>query len=417
MSGRTELARGWRVILASMVGVGVGLTGLPFYSFGVFMKPLSESFGWDRGAISLGMMCLSAGSVLPAPFIGRLIDKWGVREIALASLAGMAIALALLSRTGPSIASFYLGLLLVAALGCGTTPLIWTRSVSTHFDKARGLALGLMLMGTGLASVLGPPLLQMAITAGGVSAGYLAMAIFVAVVALPLAAWGIKGGWRERAATVAANGSTAPLSGMRFREAVATTTFWKIATSIFLVILCQSSVTVHLVPLLSDGGVPMARAASIAGLLGVAIIVGRIAVGLLIDRFYAPHIAALFFTLPALALALLYWRTDMTTAIPAVIILGLAAGAEVDLLAYIVGRFFGLRAYGAIYGTQLSLFGIGAGLGPPLTGWVYDAGGSYGPALIAGMMLFPLSGLLIARLGPYPAAGATRPPLPRSIRP
>lgn len=401
MSGSAELKSGWRVIVASMMGVGVGLTGLPFYSFGVFMKPLSESFGWDRGAISLGMMCLSAGSVLPGPFIGRLVDKWGVREIALASLAGLAIGLALLSRTGPSITSFYLGWLLIATLGCGTTPLIWTRAVSTHFDKARGLALGLMLMGTGLASVFGPPLLQMAIASGGVRRGYMAMAIFVAVVILPMAVWGIRGGRRERAAV----GGAAPLTGMSFREAVATSIFWKIAISIFLVILCQSSITVHLVPLLSDGGIPIARAASIAGLLGVAIIVGRIAVGLLIDRFYAPRIAALFFTLPAFALVLLYWRADIATAVPAVIILGLAAGAEVDLLSYIVGRFFGLRAYGAIYGTQLSLFGIGAGLGPPLTGMIYDAGGNYGPALIAGMLLFPLSGLLIAGLGAYPQLG------------
>ena len=388
---------GWGTIVAAALGVGVGLTGLPFYTFGVFLKPLSESFGWLRSEIALGMMFLSAGTVLTGPFIGALIDRSGVRVVALPSLAGLAIGFLALSQSGPSLASYYLGWVLVALLGCATTPLAWTRAIGMRFDRARGLALGLALTGTGFASIFGPMAMQGVMAAYGWRAGYIAMAVFVFLIVLPVAALGL----RRDGATARGIDAPAP-TGLRWQDALRTRAFWTIAASIFVMILAQASITVHFVPLLTDGGLSAIVAASTVGMLGVSIIVGRITVGLLVDRFHAPRVASIFFILPAIALALLLWRVDGTNATMAAILIGLAAGAEVDLLAYLVSRYFGLRAYGAIYGAQLSAFGIGAGLGPPLTGLVYDQTGSYQLALIAGIPLFLTGAALVATLGRYP---------------
>ncbi|MBA4094641.1 MAG: MFS transporter [Candidatus Accumulibacter sp.] len=400
-----ELRRGWPVILAAALGVSVGLTGLPFYTFGTFIKPLSESFGWLRSEIALGMMFLSAGTVLAGPLIGMLIDRYGVRVVALPSLVGLAVGFVALSQAGPSLSSYYIGWLLVALLGCATTPLAWTRVIGMQFDKARGLALGLALTGTGLAGIFGPIAMQRVMAAYDWRTGYLAMAAFVVIVVLPVAAFGLR---RER------GGSRGPTlvarAGMRWQQALATRRFWVIAASIFLMITAQASATVHFVPMLTDGGLAAGVAASTLGLLGVSIIVGRVVVGLLVDRVHAPRVAAFFFVLPALALALLLWRVDSMTARTAAVLLGLAAGAEVDLLAYLVSRYFGLRAYGVIYGAQLSAFGIGAGLGPPLTGLIYDSTHSYSTALIAGIGLFLTGAALMGTLGRYPVFAAAPEP-------
>ena len=400
-TARDELRRGWPTILAAALGVSVGLTGLPFYTFGTFIKPLGDSFGWLRSEIALGMLFLSAGTVLTGPLIGMLIDRFGVRIVALPSLIGLAIGFVALSQAGPSLSSYYAGWLLVALLGCATTPLAWTRAIGMHFDQARGLALGLALTGTGFAGIFGPIAMQRVLAAYDWRAGYLAMAAFVVLVVLPIAALGLRG---ERGGTTGK--PLAARAGMRWQQALATRSFWVIAASIFLMIMAQASATVHFVPMLTDGGLPPAVAASTLGLLGVSIIVGRVVVGLLVDRVHAPRVASLFFVLPALALALLLWRIDATTARTAAVLLGLAAGAEVDLLAYLVSRYFGLKAYGVIYGAQLSAFGIGAGLGPPLTGLVYDSTQSYSAALIAGICLFLAGAALVATLGRYPVFAA-----------
>lgn len=396
MSEQREIRRGWATIVAAGAGVGVGLTGLPFYTFGVFIKPLSEAFGWGRSEIAIGMMFLSAGSVIAAPVVGAAIDRIGARLLSLLSLGGLALGFGALAASGPSLTSYYGAWLLLAALGCATTPVTWTRVINLSFDRQRGLALGLTLLGTGVASLFGPPLVQMLIASYGWQGGYLGMGLFVLLVILPIVALGLKEPTKRSGPVPAAGAGMAP------REALASRRFWLIGGGIFLIILGQASATVHLVPLLGDRGVDAATAARIAGLLGVSVVVGRIGVGMLVDRFHAPKVARVFLALPAAALALLIWSDDVAAAYVAAMLLGLAAGAEVDLLAYLVSRYFGVRAYGTIYGFQLSIFGIGAGLGPPLVGEVYDRTGSYDLALWLGIAAFLAGAALIGFLGRYP---------------
>lgn len=395
---RQEFARGWTIVLACILGVGVGVTGLPFYTFGIFVKPLAADFGWSRGAITTGMLCLNFGGMVTSPFIGKLMDRFGVRTLALTSLVGLAIGFLLLSRTGSSVATFYAGWLALSFLGCATSPLAWTRAVNLNFDKARGLALGLTLLGTGIASILGPPAVQALIARYGWRGAYVGIALFILLVALPIAFAFLREPVPET------NRSRAEaLIGAGYREAVTSRRFLLIGLGIFCVILAQASATVHLVPLLGDRGMSAGQAASIAGLLGVAVIIGRVLVGLLLDRFHAPKVARIFLALPALALLLLLSCHDAASAGGAALLLGLAAGAEVDLLAYLVSRYFGMLNYGAIYGTLLSIFTLGAGLGPVLTGLAYDSAKSYDLALAVGTALFLIGAAAIGFLGPYPS--------------
>ena len=393
-----EFQRGWLVILSCAIGVGVGLTGLPFYTFGVFINPLEEAFGWSRSSISAGMMVLNAGTLFLSPLLGILMDRVGVKAIAVPSLIGLAIGMFALSFSGASIYLSYAAWLSVAILGSGTTPLTWTRAVAASFDKMRGLALGLTLMGTGLASMFGPSLVQMAISAGGWQAGFRAMGLFVLFVAVPLAVVGLKSGSSARAEDAA----SVNVAGLEFIQAVKRPTFWLIFVGIFFVILGQSSSTVHFVPLMRGRGVEAADAVQMMVALGLSVIIGRVLVGLALDRLHAPLVARVCLVLPAVALIVLILSSGGEFGLVSAILLGLAAGAEVDLLAYLVGRYFGLKSYGKIYGVMLSAFALGGGLGPVLTGMAYDAAGNYHTALYVGVGVFVLGAVLLGSLGKYP---------------
>lgn len=123
----------------------LGLGGVPFFTLGVFLKPLSEAFGWSRAELRATSMCLSIGAGLSAPFIGRLADRLDLRRIALLSLVAMSVAFLGLTQLNGDIRMLYLGIVLLALFGCGTSPLIWAYAVTTWFDDARGLAVGLTL--------------------------------------------------------------------------------------------------------------------------------------------------------------------------------------------------------------------------------------------------------------------------------
>ncbi|MCC6171251.1 MAG: MFS transporter [Gammaproteobacteria bacterium] len=137
-----EFRRGWRTLLASGMGNGAGLGGLPVYTFGVFVVPLVEAFGWTRGQISSAASFLIVGSALTAPIIGGIVDRYGVRRVGLASMIALALGYALLTQLGGTIAMFYAAWLALSLIGGGTTPVVWTRTVGVWFDRGRGLAAG-----------------------------------------------------------------------------------------------------------------------------------------------------------------------------------------------------------------------------------------------------------------------------------
>lgn len=385
-SSRSELASGWPVVLAAALAIGVGMMGIGFYSLGLFVTPLQAEFGWTRAQVSGAATAQQLGIFLSAPLVGRLADRFGTRPVALASYIATPLALVLLSRTGPSLGAWYALWLLVSLAGCGTTPAIWARVVSLRFDHARGLALGLMLMGTGTAAMLAPALLGPVIAGQGWRQGLLAMAGAVALVGLPVA---LLTGRGERPAPhdTRARGSI---------EITAVTA--RIALIGFLLGLIVAALIVQLVPMLVDRGVPAAEAAKTAALVGLAVVIARLVVGWLFDRFHAPWVACLFLTSPAIACAVLLADGP---AVPAALLLGLAAGAEVDMLAYFTSRYAALENYGATYGAVLGLFSLGAAFGPPLFGWSVDATGDADLALaVSGAALVGVLAL-IATLGPY----------------
>jgi predicted MFS family arabinose efflux permease len=382
---RRELAVGWPLVLAAALAIGVGTMGIGFYSLGLFVKPLQAEFGWSRAAVSGAATFQQFGIFLSAPVVGWLADRWGARPIALASFIATPLALLALSRTGASVVAWDGLWLIVSLAGAGTTPAIWARIVSLRFDHARGLALGLMLMGTGTAAMLAPALLGPIFAQSGWRTAVLVMAGVTLVVGLPAS---LLVGTADRPAPGAKTKG-------RFEANRQTLMLLLIA---FLLGVIVAGLIVHLVPMLVDRGMAAADAAQVAAGVGLAVVVARLVVGYLFDRFHAPYVAALFLLSPVVAALLLYGGGPVLIA---ALMLGLAAGAEVDMLAYFTGRYAALENYGATYGGVLGIFCLGAGLGPMLFGKAYDALGGYDAALLGSAGVLAVVVVLIATLGDY----------------
>ena len=386
-----DWGRAWTVVLAAAVGVGIGVTGLPIYTTGQFVGPLHEAFGWGRAQSTGGLIFITVGSVLMAPVIGSLIERFGVRRVAALSQIGLCLGYAGLTLHGGSVPLFYLGWTVLAVLGAGTSPIVWTRAVASWFDRSRGLALGITLCGTGTVAVFGPGLIGAIIAANGWKAGFLALAAAQVVLGLPLTLLLL----RARGEKAAGEAAT-ELSGMTLREAAGSSQFWRLIAAFFMISVVAGGLIVHLAPMLADFHIAPADAARALGLLGVSIIAGRLAIGALVDRLPPTLVAPVFICLPVPSCLLLAQGQSPQLAI---VLAGLAAGAEVDLLAFLMSRYFGMLHYARIYAWGLSAFSLGAGVGPILAGAVHDRTGSYLAALYTFAVLMVLSAGLIASLG------------------
>lgn len=385
-----EFALGWPSVLIAALAISVGMTGIGFYSLGLFVKPLQAEFGWSRAAVSGAATFQQFGIFLSAPIIGRLADRIGARTIAIASYIATPLALIALAQAGPSIPAWYGLWLLVSLAGCGTTPAIWARFIALRFDKARGLALGLMLLGTGAAAMLAPALLGPFFAIYGWRNAVLAIAAVTLLIGLPASLMMGKDIPTQKPGGTTARG--------HFERNRATLTLLVIAALLGLIV---AGLIVHLVPMLVDRGTAPADAAQVAASVGLAVLVARVVVGYLFDRFHAPYVASLFLISPVIS-SLLLWLGGPV--VPAAMLLGLAAGAEVDMLAYFTSRYARLENYGATYGWMLGLFCFGAGCGPVLFGWSVDATGDYDLALILSAGFLTAVVAMIATLGPYRSA-------------
>ena len=416
-----EFRAHWPVVVAAAVGVGAGVTGAMVYSLSILINPLTDAFGWSRAEVSGAKTFLTLGFVVTAPFVGYIADRFGVRKIAMVSLVGLALAMFGMTQQNGSIAVFYASIFALSLAGCCTTPLVWTRGVATWFEKKRGLALGLTLTGTGVAGFMVPVFVGGLIDSYGWQAGYVAMGVAALVAIIPAYFLFFENGRanKKTAKIQAETQATAPPSpalqaGFTVPEALRSLRFWQFAFAFTLIGGMISSLMVHLVPLLTDSGMARSLAVRIAGLMGIAVILGRVTTGFLVDRFHPPYVAAFFLAMPVIGCILLGGEAPaLAFTVAAAVFIGLAAGSEVDLVPYLTARYFGLKAYGKLYGSVFVFFYAGVGIVPPIFGYVFDVNGNYDLALNFAVLALGVGVFAIATLGKAPDFSIA--PLPAEV--
>ena len=401
---RSEFAMGWKVLLAGLIGVACGASPLPFNTIGFVLSPLKEEFGWSFAQTSFGVTIFGVVGALLAPYFGSLADKYGVRKVAMLSTLAFGLIFAAVGAVPASIFAFYIMWFLVGLVGIGSTPVTWSRAVNMWFYKNRGLALGIMLVGTSISALVVPRVAVWAIAHWGWRGMYPVIAFFPLLVALPLAwFWFREPRPEETPAEITAGGG---LAGVSLAEALKDRRFWTIWLSIACVALAYGGAHIHMPEIIKQHGMGAAEGASIMGMIGLALMAGRVITGWLLDHIWAPLVCLPILLIPALAC---YWlmgtSSDVTTIYIAAFMLGFAAGAESDLIAYLASRYFGMANYGKIYGMLYMPFGMASAISPVLYGRVRDVTGSYDQMLYTAMFLFAAGAVLLVTLGRYPVFG------------
>ncbi len=375
-----ELRAGWLLILAVIVGSGVGPTVLVPYTAGIFIPALQQSFGWTRGMTSLGVTLFLATTALLAPLSGLLADRHGVRVMLPISLGAGAVAFAALSMLQGSYVFYLAILLLLGIAGSGASTLIMSRIITASFDRARGAALGLGLAGIGLASMLLPSLLSRVAADHGWRGAYLALVVLLLVTApfIAITVWR-----RDRPAPpVPLVAGEAPVG---FAAILSRPIFWKLALAFFLIQVSITGLLVHFIPLLNDRGMDAREAALHAGLIGGVMILSRLATGFAIDRIFAPRVA-IAVTLAAAAGVAILASGGASMAPFGAFAVGLVIGAEFDLAAYLASRYFPSAIFGRVYGLLFTIMVVGTLTSTSLYGFWSDLAGGYDQVLVAAVI-------------------------------
>ncbi len=413
---------GWYVAVACGLGLACGLASVITATFSIFLGPLRAEFGWTQSQTFTGLLLVTAAVTIAAPFIGSLVDRFGARRIIIFGFLMEGAVIASFATQTESLLTFYARYIALAILGLGTTHVAFARVISVWFDRRRGLALGIALAGLGVGGIIWPLLSQWAITAYGWRTAYVIVALAVATVGIlaiglvvresPESMGLLPDGDEQPTAvggTVLAGTSLAGAApwvpaqtGFTLAETLRQGHFWLMLGAFLLIGIGVQSLILHLVPMLVLRDVEPMRAAQAQALVAAALIVGRLGAGMLMDRFFAPRVAIAFLVGPVVGIILLASGASGTAAFLAGMLTGLAAGAEVDVTAFLASRYFGLKYFSRIYAWFYSAYSAGAGIGPLLTAQAVEHYGDYTEILYVHAALLIIAGLMLTRLKPFP---------------
>ena len=366
---------GWKIVLAGFFGVMVSFAAIVPYTFGLFIKPLSLSFGWHREAISAGFTIAALTVAGASPALGILLDRFGPRRIVLPCIAIFSLALASLAGLSSSLTRFYFTFFLIGLVGNGTAYIGYSRAISTWFTRRRGFALSIMLAGSGCGAMLLPAITQAMLTHYGWRTAYLLLALIAFVVGFPLTASFV----RERPVPQAPAGHSPRVP---IGTAVASPTFWIIAITVCLYAFSVNGAIAHLSALLTDRGVPAQSAAYCISVIGATGLAGRLITGLVLDRFFGPRVSQIMLLCTVAGIVILSAAASLRSGIVAAALIGFSMGSEGDITPYLLSRYFGIERLSTLYALTWTTYAIGGATGPLVVGRVFDMAGSYPPIAI-----------------------------------
>ena len=404
---------GWRVVLAATVGLACGIATLGASTFSIFVGPIRLETGWSQSAAFAALIAVTFTAALMSPLMGAIVDRFGAKRVILVGFVCEIAIFASFALQGPDIWSFYLRYFLLSAFALGTTHVAFARVITLWFDRRRGLALGIALSGVGIGGFIWPLFVQAMIEAYGWRMAYVLLAIAIGVIALPTIAWLLRDdpanlGQRpdgdiddSRHSAIAQ-----PATGITLGAAVRSRTFWVILLTFFVIGFAIQSALMHLVPLLTSRGISPMAAAMAQSMMFLAVTTGRLVTGWLMDRFFAPHVALAFLLAPIAGLAMLAMDIPDGLAAVAALMIGLAVGAEVDVLAYLNSRYFGMLHFSRIYGSFYGIYSLSGGVGPLATAMIVERGG-YSAAMFTLCGLLVLGCLALLSFPPFPSTSTT----------
>ena len=370
--GQRRLFYGWIVVGAAALIICIGMGSL--FALGVFLKPMADSMGWSRGAISsvalLNWIAMGLGSFV----WGALSDRIGTRAVAVAG--GLLLGLGLvLSSQVQALWQLYVtfGVMVGFAVGAFYAPL--TSTATKWFTTRRGLAVSLVSSGIGVGILAIAPLARALTTWWDWRIALLVIGDMAWLVIVPVALV-----LREQPGDMgAAAMGGAARAGREYstRQVLATPQFWAIALTHFACCAAHSGPIFHMVTHATDQGIGAMAAATALGVSGLSSIAGRLGGGLLADRFGAKPTLIAGLTLQAAMIPLYLFTREASLFYALAVVFGVSYGGVMPLYALVTREYFGEKVMGAAYGAVFLISTLGMGIGSYAGGVLYDRLGSY----------------------------------------
>ena len=387
----------WWTVAAGMLGTAMGVGTFVIYVLNVLTKAIVADLGLERGVISLSVTCFLVTTGVGSVSLGILINRFGVKAPTFVYVAITVTCIALMPLLPPVPLAFYALFAVLGVAGAAATAFPYAVAITGLFDSHRGLALGLAVAGGGAGGAFAPQIANFLLSEFGWRES---LWIVAALMATPLATLLLvraPSGVTKRASHQGDRPAASHWSLYLGKRA-----FWLIAITLLGVSIGTFGILGVLVSMLTDRGVSPGEAAAVLSGAGLSSWAGRVAVGWILDRLWAPLVTSLVCLGGFLGVLIIAFGGQ---SLPAVLLgaslLGLALGSEADILAYLCGRYFSLEAFSRVVGAMWVMWAWGGGIGTTAAAMAYGATGSYQGAtlFLAVSLLIGAGGVLF--LGPY----------------
>jgi MFS transporter, OFA family, oxalate/formate antiporter len=388
---------GWVVVIAGTFILST--CSLALFTFGVFLRPLTMEFGWERGPLSLATSITFVVAGLTGLIAGKICDRYGPRIIATLGGIIMSAGLLLMARVTSLVQVYiYWGLFLGLAQSCCSITILST--IPRWFVRKRGIAVGIAFAGFGIGSIVFPLLAQILISAYGWQNAVIVLGVIAGVITIPLAQFTRKdpaemklkpyGESEDTEETITGNWN----EGLSITETLRTLPFWIFGTIEFLWLLCQQTVTIHIVSQATDKGIPELVAAGILSMLGGFTIAGMLSMGFISDRLGARKALFLCLGLGTLALIWFIFAGSIWSFYLFATAFGFALGGSKPLDMLVSAELFGVKSLGIILGAVLLCGTMGGAVGPAFAGYMFDITGNYNVVLITLVIISTIASVL-----------------------
>lgn len=365
------------------------------------LRVLPDALHTNRTTLSTALAVALWLNALFIPIGGRLVDRFGLRRVVLPGIVLFSLVYVLLSQVNTGFEFLLVQMLVAIPVSMHASP-AYAKLISLWFDRHRGFVLGLSVaLGAGLGQTIMPKVTQALIDTYGWRGGFIGIAAIVLVIGFPmvlLLAHTPKG-------LLAADAPETPKEeagteqrarfgqqGYTRGEALRQRTFYQLFAAIMFGSMALLATMAHAVPMLTEHGLKVSDATTVMSIAFAGVILGQFSSGFVVDRVNSPRILTPYFASALIGVVILYTAHDRTVLIPAALMMGLGLGGEISQNAYLVSRYFGLKAFGAIYGLTFAASALGNGTGVILLGYLRDLSGSYDVCryLTGGAMLISL---------------------------
>ncbi|MFC1901472.1 MFS transporter [Chloroflexota bacterium] len=401
---------GWWIVGALFI-ISLYSYGTISYGFTAIFLPIADEFGWSYTQISIAASLRGVEAGLLAPVIGILVDRWGPRRMLFMGAIINGLGLMLLSRI-TSLGMFYTAFFLIS-LGMSTCTGTTTMTAVTHwFRRKVSTAMGIMVCGTGLGGILVPVVVLLVSTFGwrmtmfvlGLGHWAITLPLSLVVRHKPEQYGYLPDGEIVGAEVVAEELGPAQTAEVAIgaKQALTSRTFLHMALAFMCGGLLSVSAVTHVMPYLDSVGIAVSTSGLLASAIPLASIAGRLGFGWIGDRLNKKGTTALSFVIMCLGL-LLFSSVSigrMWFLVPSLIIFGIGYGGNVIMTPALISEYFGRIRFGTILGFIMGSIMVGAMIGPPLAGWVFDTWGSYQGAWLGYCALSLAAAVVIASTPP-----------------